>query len=52
MCRDELELYQRIATSTHQDDVTLKPFMPAFHGSQSVLGPDGKGESEKEEREK
>lgn len=44
VCRDELELYQRIATSTHQDDVTLKPFMPAFHGSQSVPGPDGKDE--------
>lgn len=44
VCRDELGFYQRIATSTHQDDVTLKALMPAFHGAQSVPGPDGKGE--------
>ncbi|XP_045594554.1 uncharacterized protein [Procambarus clarkii] len=41
VCRDELQLYNHVMTSTSQDDVLLKSLMPAYYGSRQIVFEDG-----------
>ncbi|KAK8730026.1 hypothetical protein OTU49_008427, partial [Cherax quadricarinatus] len=41
VCKDELEFYQHLQTSSSQEDVMLKSLVPRFFGSREVVVEDG-----------
>nr|XP_053655202.1 uncharacterized protein LOC128704162 [Cherax quadricarinatus] len=43
VCKDELEFYQHLQTSSSQEDVMLKSLVPRFFGSREVVVEDGTG---------